>query len=388
MPPEHPQPSRPANGSGALLPFTDEEYSDRLSGLRDLMDLHGLDAVVLASPANVAYFAGYLPGPSVQPQGCVVTPTGCAVVTLARAATWPWRSGHAEAVVSADETPDGFWRAVAGIVGTGKAIGCEADHLTMVQAERLNSFLKVRRGMDVALATLTQRLVKSPAEIALIRQVAEVAALGAAVIRDAAKGGASRMDLAMAGREAMEREIARRFPDAGYEDTRAFVGPGSIGDGLLVTSCVPAIQGYMAPLGRTMGLGTPEPALINLWQAAGDMLALGRAALKPGATCEGIAATLDAGLQDRDLLRHRIGGYGHSCGILSHGTGREAGLDLRRDGETVLEEGMVIGLEVTLAIPEGHPGAGLCREQDCVLITADGAETLVGYPFGPTGNIL
>ena len=39
-------------------------------------------------------------------------------------------------------------------------------------------------------------------------------------------------------------------------------------------------------------------------------------------------------------------GYGHSFGALCHYYGREAGLELREDVETVLEPGMVLSIEV------------------------------------------
>ena len=51
-------------------------------------------------------------------------------------------------------------------------------------------------------------------------------------------------------------------------------------------------------------------------------------------------------------------GYGHSFGVLSHYYGREAGLELREDIDTVVRPGMVISMEPMLTIPEGMPGAG------------------------------
>ena len=48
------------NGSKASLPFEITEYEDRLSGLRDIMEMHDLDAVVLTSMHNVAYYSGFL----------------------------------------------------------------------------------------------------------------------------------------------------------------------------------------------------------------------------------------------------------------------------------------------------------------------------------------
>ena len=60
------------------------------------------------------------------------------------------------------------------------------------------------------------------------------------------------------------------------------------------------------------------------------------------------------------LLMHgfRSFGYGHSFGVLSHYYGREAGLELREDIDTVVRPGMVISMEPMITIPEGQPGAG------------------------------
>ena len=44
--------------------------------------------------------------------------------------------------------------------------------------------------------------------------------------------------------------------------------------------------------------------------------------------------------------------------MLSHFYGREAGLELREDIETVLEKNMVLSMEPMIMIPEGKPGAG------------------------------
>ena len=51
---------------------------------------------------------------------------------------------------------------------------------------------------------------------------------------------------------------------------------------------------------------------------------------------------------DPSYLKHRSFGYGHSFGALCHYYGREAGLELREDIETVLEPGMVVSMEVTI----------------------------------------
>lgn len=55
-----------------------------------------------------------------------------------------------------------------------------------------------------------------------------------------------------------------------------------------------------------------------------------------------------------DLLKYRSVGYGHSFGGLSHYYGREAGLELREDCETVLEPGMVVSMEPMIMIPDSQ----------------------------------
>ena len=44
--------------------------------------------------------------------------------------------------------------------------------------------------------------------------------------------------------------------------------------------------------------------------------------------------------------------------MLSHYYGREAGLELREDMDTVVRPGMVISMEPMITVPEGRPGAG------------------------------
>jgi creatinase len=110
--------------------------------------------------------------------------------------------------------------------------------------------------------------------------------------------------------------------------------------------------------------------------------------LKPGARCSDVTAQINAFLADRGLLQYRTFGYGHSFGVLSHYYGREAGLELREDIDTVLEPGMVISMEPMLTVPEGTPGAGGYREHDILIITEDGNENITGFPFGPEFNVI
>jgi creatinase len=102
----------------------------------------------------------------------------------------------------------------------------------------------------------------------------------------------------------------------------------------------------------------------------------------------GVATELNDIYRSHDLLGYRSFGYGHSFGVLSHYYGREAGVELREDINTVLQPGMVVSMEPMVTLPEGMPGAGGYREHDILVITEDGAENITKFPFGAEHNIV
>ena len=124
------------------------------------------------------------------------------------------------------------------------------------------------------------------------------------------------------------------------------------------------------------------------WEANVAAHELGISLLKPDASCAEVTAGVNAFFEDRDLLQYRSFGYGHSFGVLSHYYGREAGLELREDIDTILEPGMVISMEPMITIPDGQPGAGGYREHDILIITEDGNENITQYPYGPAFNVV
>ncbi|SOB92755.1 creatinase [Rhodobacter sp. JA431] len=390
------------NGSKAPLPFSAEEYETRLAGLRDVMELHSLDAVLLTSMHNIAYYSGFLYCSFGRPYGLVVTKDRSVVISAGIDAGQPWRRCHGEALTYTDWARDNYWRAVAHIIGTGKAVGCEADHLTMINADKFSHFLKPKRGLDVAPATMAQRMVKSEAEIELIKHGAAVADVGGYAIHDAIKEGIREIDVAMAGRDAMETEIAKRFPDAEYRDTWVWFQSGLNTDGahnpvtgrklkrgdILSLNCFPMISGYYTALERTMFVGEVDDASRKIWEANVAAHEYGMSLLVPGARCDEITQKINAFFAERDLLQYRTFGYGHSFGVLSHYYGREAGLELREDIDTVLEPGMVISMEPMLTLPEGMPGAGGYREHDILVIGEEGSEDITKYPYGSDFNVV
>lgn len=397
-----PQFSSVHNGEKAPLPFAAGEYEARLKGLRAMMASQGIEVAVLTSMHNIAYYSGFLYCSFGRPYALVVTAGECVTISAGIDAGQPWRRSHGDALTYTDWTRDNFWRAVRHVAGTGRAVGYEEDHLTLNAHGQLTAFLEPAETRGIARQTMTQRMMKSEAERALIRHGAQVADIGGAAIRDAIRQGVREIDVAMAGRDAMELEIARRFPDAEYRDTWVWFQSGLNTDGahnpvtgrrlehgdILSLNTFPMISGYYTALERTLFLGEVDAASLAIWQANVAAHELGMSLIKPGATCSGITAAINAFFAERDLLQYRTFGYGHSFGILSHYYGREAGLELREDIDTVLEPGMVISMEPMLTIPQGQPGAGGYREHDILIVTEEGAENITGFPYGPGENVV
>ncbi|MCA0846209.1 M24 family metallopeptidase [Salipiger thiooxidans] len=385
-----------------VLPFEAQEYDARLAGLRASMDEAGVAACVLTSMHNIAYYSGFLYCSFGRPYALVVTETESVTISAGIDAGQPWRRCHGDNITYTDWARNNYWRAILSVTGEGRTIGYEGDHLTLVQRDLLEDFLKPLVMVDMAPATMRQRMHKSAAEIALITHGAQVADVGGHAIRDAIREGVREIDVAMAGRDAMELEIARRFPDAEYRDTWVWFQSGLNTDGahnpvtsrrlqrgdILSLNCFPMISGYYTALERTLFVGEVDDASLKIWEANVAAHEYGMSLLKPGARCSEVTQEINAFFAMRELLQYRTFGYGHSFGVLSHYYGREAGLELREDIDTVLEPGMVISMEPMLTIPEGLPGAGGYREHDILVITEEGAENITGYPYGPAFNVV
>ncbi len=390
------------NGEKAPLPFSDAEYERRLATLRAIMAKKDVPAVLLTSMHNIAYYSGFLYCSFGRPYGCVVTQDRCTTISANIDAGQPWRRSFGDNITYTDWKRNNYWRAVAEVIGTPGRIGVEADHMTMAARDVAADMLGGPELVDIAPDTMAARMVKSDEEITLIRDGARVADAGGVAIRNAIADGVREIDVAMAGRDAMELEIARAHPDSELRDTWVWFQSGINTDGahnpvttrrlqygdILSLNTFPMISGYYTALERTLFLGQPDAESLRIWKANVAAHELGISLIKPGATCSGICDEINRFFADEGLLQYRSFGYGHSFGILSHYYGREAGLELREDIDTVLEPGMVVSMEPMLWIPEGQAGAGGYREHDILVVGEAGSENITGFPYGPDHNII
>ena len=390
------------NGPKIPLPFSDKEYENRLKGLRKIIAENNLDAVILTSMQNIAYYSGFLYCSFGRAYACVVTAERNVVVSANIDAGQPGRRCYGENLIYTDWKRDNYFKAIISLVGKVKKIGIEKDHLTIERHQNLKDSLGNPEIIDISPSTMSQRMIKSEEEITLIKSGAKIADIGGEALVKEIKIGASEIDIAMVGRDAMEKAIAKYHPNSELRDTWVWFQSGINTDGahnpvttrklkrgdILSLNTFPMISGYYTALERTLFVGEVDDASLKAWEANVKVHRRGLELIKPGVKCSEVTSELNNLFSELGYLHRRTFGYGHSFGLLSPYYGREGKLEFREDVETVLKPGMVVSMEPMIFIPEGEPGAGGYREHDILVVNENGAEDITKFPFGPENNII
>ena len=393
------------NGEKAKLPFSNEEYNQRLNKLRSIMDKDNLDMIILTSMHNIAYYSGFIYCSFGRPYGCIITENKIVTISANIDASQPWRRSHCENIIYTDWKKDNFLKAITSIIDKNeipKNIGIENDHITLEMNEKIQLIFSASAFTDISKKLMKLRMIKSKEEIEIIKNGARIADIGGEEIVKNIKEGATELEIAITGRDKMEKEIAKTYPDAEYMDTWVWFQSGINSDGahnpktnrklvngdILSLNTFPMISGYYTALERTLFLDNVNDESLKAWEANVKVHKRGLELIKPGVKCSDICNELNELFAELGYLQYRTFGYGHSFGVLSHFYGREAGLELREDIDTVLEENMVISMEPMILIPEGNPGAGGYREHDILVIGKNSAENITKFPFGPEHNVI
>ena len=390
------------NGGKAPRIFSDAEIEGRLKRLRAHMAEAGIDAVLFTSYHNINYFNDFVYCSFGRPYGLVVTPDKSIAIVANIDYGQPWRRGYGDTVTYTDWQRDNYFRAVQQRVGTAKRVGVEFDHMNLDAHRKLGDALPGAELVDVGQATMRMRMFKTEEELAVIRNGARVGDIGGAACVAAIAGGVPEHEVALASTQAMVREIAKIYPQSDIMDTWTWFQSGLNTDGahnpvttrkvrkgdILSLNCFPMISGYYTALERTLFFDHADDRSLELWEVNVKVHRRGLELIRPGAVCRDIAAELNEIYAERGLLQYRTFGYGHSFGTLSHYYGREAGLELREDIDTVLAPDMVVSMEPMITLPEGESGAGGYREHDILIVGENGAENITKFPFGPEHNIV
>lgn len=365
--------------------------------------LPDLDAALLFDDQYIRYYTAFGFIPTERPVALLITRGGERTLFVPRLETEHARqAGHAEQVVDYREFPDERhpMRLLADLLerlGLGQAnLGCDHDGYPPVMGywgPPLGELLPGARLRRIHRAVDRQMALKSPQEIALIRESARWAGRAHALLQaytaaglteEAVSARASReasQELAQAlgpahrggnrwvsGALALYRgQIGRRsaLPHATSIDARFAAGD------TLVTGASADVWGYLSELERTMFLGEPGPEQRRYFDLMLGAQDLAFETLAPGTTCAAVDRAVRTYFMRQGVWARWRHHTGHGLGQRIH---ESPFLDVGDD--TVLEPGMVLSVEPGLYDPDW----GGFRHSDTVLVTERGCELLTEYP--------
>jgi len=390
------------NGDPASATFSAAEMQRRLRALRGLMQEMRIDVVLMNSYHNINYYADFMYCSFGRKYGLVIDGQRQTSISANIDGGQPARRTFGENLIYTDWQQDNYYKAVATLIAGKQRVGIEFDQVSLQMLDKLKTALPDCEFSDISEGAMRLRMHKSAEEIAHIRKMTRIADLGGAACAEAIAVGVAEHEVALHSTQAMVREIARVFPEAELQDTWTWFQSGINTDGahnpvtsrkiergdILSLNCFPMVAGYYVALERTLFAESCSDAHRRLWEINCEVHDEGKKLIVPGARCCDIALALNEIYAEHDVLQYRTFGYGHSFGVLSHYYGREAGLELREEVETVLEPGMVVSMEPMIMLPEGLPGAGGYREHDILVLNETGAENITAFPYGPEHNII
>jgi Xaa-Pro aminopeptidase len=364
--------------TAGIVPIAIDERRARLDKARRLMTEHRIGAILVEGGTSLFYFTGVRWGQSERPFVAVIPATGelawvCPGFEEARARelitfgtdirTW-----------QEDESP---YRAIAQILkdrglATGR-VGVE---------ERLRFF--IMNGVKIEAPALEYvsadpvtagcRMIKSPAEIALMQRANDMTIAAYKAGLDTLREGMTPGDL-RGNIAAAYRALGAQNPDVAvsFGEYTAFphgsVTPQKLKEGDVVQiddGCT--VDGYCSDITRTVVFGRPSKRQIEVWNLEHRAQAAAFAAAKPGVPCEVVDAAARKVITDA--------GFGPDYKVpgLPHRTGHGIGLDIHewtnfvRGNKTPLQPGMCFSDEPMIAI-YGEFGI---RLEDCLYITENG----------------
>ncbi|MEP9374804.1 M24 family metallopeptidase [Mesorhizobium sp. KR1-2] len=390
------------NGEKVVPTFSEAEMKRRQEGLRRILADLKLDAALLTSYHNINYFADFIYCSFARRYALIVTDSKATSISAGVDAGQPWRRTFGENITYTDWRKDNYFHALQRQLKGLKRVGIEFDHVTLETRALLEEAFPDVEFRDIGQPVMWMRTIKSAEEIAIITEGARTADVGGAAIKALIGEGVPEYDLALAGTQAMVRHIAQVYPHAELMDSWVWFQSGVNTDGahnpvtsrrlqkgdILSMNCFPMIAGYYTALERTMFLDHATDEHLRIWEVNCMVHRRGLELLKPGARCGDVAAELNEMYREHGLLKYRSFGYGHSFGVMCHYYGREGGVELREDVNTILQPNMVVSMEPMVSIPEGTPGAGGYREHDILVLKENGNENITKFPFGPEHNII
>lgn len=383
------------------ISISQAEYQARVAALLEHLQAERLSGAVLFDSYYILYYTGFAFIPTERPIALALSSQGEKVLFVPRL-----ELEHAQAnprldrVVHypeypADPHPMELLKQSLAELGVGGVFGMDSDGYPWILGYRGPTLSELVGGRPRQIRAFieAQMSVKSPAELALIRESVKWGHLAHMLLQRYTRVGASETEVSW--RASMEATLTmldtigpiyqaqsafQRGASAGY---RGQIGRGAAiphalannvifqaGD-LLVSGASAPVWGYNSELERTMIIGPPSQEQVRLF---GQMLALqdtAFATMRPGATCAEVDRAVRAYYEEHKLMPYWKHHTGHAIGLRYH-----EGPFLDMGDSTELRPGMVFTVEPGLYAPE----LGGFRHSDTVLITEEGLEILTYYP--------
>ena len=379
--------------TAGIKPITDDERRGRLEKARRLMRENKIGAMFLEGGSSLFYFTGTRWGKSERTFGMVLPAEGEPAWVVpgfeeARARE-VIRFGTDIRTWEEDQSP---YLRVAQIL---KDRGVSGGKVALEEQVRFFIFDGIRKQMpgvefvDAYPVTAGCRMIKSPAEIALMQRAADITI-------EAYRAGLATLRIGMTDKDLGNNILAaykalgvRGEVGVSFGKYTAFphgsIQPQELKPGDIVQiddGCT--IDGYQSDITRTVVFGKPTSRQRQIWDLERKAQDAALAAAKPGATCESVDAAARKVITDF--------GFGPDYKVpgLPHRTGHGIGLDMHewtylvRGNKTRLQPGMCFSNEPMVVI-YGEFGI---RLEDCMYITEDGVRLFskqspsIEQPFG------
>ena len=384
-------------------PFPPEEYAERRRQVREAMARDGIDGILVTGAADVNYLTGYdqiwhsylnIIGPFLRAEDDAVlffdndghivlqstTPDIGEAVVLPRGAA----ASHVPLIADAIQKRGWAKRRIA------LQPWCYGPHPTLLEA--IGERLAAAGAAITDGSTLVEdvRLIKSPREVAVMREAGRVADLAMAAARDALEPGLRETDVDAALTAALMGN------GCGYPGIRSMVGSGprsgahhgpathrrlKAGDVVHIDFCA-SLHRYHVNLSRSFAVGPADPRWHELMDKAAGCIDAILESVKPGESMTRVQEVADAYTDSQGLRPHvwLIGGYTLGIAMPPDWVGRHRPKPREDVPIPLLEPGIVFNYENQFDVFEGWPGGTGAAYIETFLVTEDGLELLSRLP--------
>ena len=352
-------------------------YPHRLRDLQNRLAITRFDALLVSHLPNIRYLCGFTGSSGF----LLVAESGNVFFTDVRYDTQARAEiKGAKVVVARSAVLTAVAERISALRGR-KAIGIEADHVTVNDKNRLGDLLPSRMRLKDARALVERiRMVKDAEELALIHAAVSLGAKlfnrALAVIRPGVKETEVAAEMEYAARRAGAEQMS--FPTIIASGARSALPHGRASDqlikpgGFVVCDFGVILAGYCSDQTRTVWVGPASADARAAYDGVREAQQAAIAAVRPGARVSEVDEAARKVLRKCGLARYFTHSTGHGVGLEIHEAPRVAA-----GQKEVLQPGMVITIEPGVYFP----GKWGVRIEDMVAVTAGGCEVLT-----PTGK--